>query len=333
MTPDEARQRFIDEHQTFKDAAVALREYLDNLCRTLRVPAAVEAREKGIGSFVKKIYLNKYTRPWEEITDKVGGRIIVGTLQDVQKLRDALVEGDAAAELEARDIVDKSEEADEDKLHYPGVHAQITVPGVQTADGQPIEAELQLRTKGQDLWAVVSHKLDYKGAITPAKQTRRRILRLSVLPEMFDQEVGTAMNELAADPAYVNARYLQLAEAEYLRFVGDPGNDLLSLEVIETILPAMADGQDSDGYAQDLGDFVNHHLDKLQDIYARYGNFTEWAQEPSYWLFSQPESTIVFHLIDTRPVALANTVRGTELHTVIARLYAAWGRAMPAEPD
>ena len=141
------------------------------------------------------------------------------------------------------------------------------------------------------------------------------------------------MNELAADPAYVNARYLQLAEAEYLRFVGEPGNDLLSLEVIETILPAMAEGQDSDGYAQDLGDFVNHHLDKLQDIYARYGNFTEWAQEPSYWLFSQPESTIVFHLIDTRPVALANTVRGTELHTVIARLYAAWGRAMPAEPD
>lgn len=50
-------------------------------------------------------------------------------------------------------------------------------------------------------------------------------------------------------------------------------------------------------------------------------------------MFSQPESTIVFLLIDTGPVALANTVRGTELHTVIARPYAAWGRAMPAEPD
>lgn len=332
MTPDEARQRFVDEHQTFKDAAVALRGYLDNLCRTLRVPAAVEAREKSIGSFVKKIYLNKYTRPWEEITDKVGARIIVGTLQDVRKLRDAL-ESDAAAELAARDIVDKSEEAAEDKLHYPGVHAQVTVPGVLTADGHQIEAELQLRTKGQDLWAVVSHKLDYKGAITPTKQTRRRILRLSVLPEMFDEEVGNAMNELAADPAYVNARYLQLAEAEYLRFVGEPGNDLLSLEVIETILPALAHGQDSDGYAHDLTAFVNHHIDKLQDIYTRYGIFTEWAQQPAYWLFSQPESTIVFHLIETRPVALANTVRGTELETVTDRLYAAWGRAMPVGAD
>lgn len=328
MTPDEARQRFVDEHHTFKDAAVALGEYLDNLCQTLRVPAAIEAREKGIGSFVKKIYLNKYTRPWEEITDKVGARIIVGTLQDVRKLRDAL-ESDAAAELAARDIVDKSEEADEDKLHYPGIHAQVTVPGVLTTDGEPIEAELQLRTRGQDLWAVVSHKLDYKGAITPAKQTRRRILRLSVLPEMFDEEVGTAMTELAADPAYVNARYLQLAEAEYLRFVAEPGNDLLSLEVIETIRPALEHGEDADGYAHDLAEFVHQHVGKLQDIYDRYGILTEWAQQPAYWLFSQPESTIVFHLIETRSVALANTVRGTELETVTDRLYAAWGRAMP----
>lgn len=332
MTPDEARRRFVDEHQTFKDAAVILREHLVDLCRVLRVPAAVEAREKGIGSFVKKIYLNNYTRPWEEITDKVGARIIVGTLEDVQKLRDAL-ESEAAAELEARDVVDKSQEAAEDKLHYPGVHAQVTVPGVQTADGHPIEAELQLRTKGQDLWAVVSHKLDYKGAITPAKQTRRRILRLSVLPEMFDEEVGTAMKELAADPAYVNARYLQLAEAEYLRFVGEPGNDLLSLEVIEAIRPALTHDQDSDAYGVDLRGFVDQHADKLQDVYARFGLFTDWAQQPAYWLFSQPESTIVFHLVETRPVALANMVRGTELETVTDRLYAAWGRAMPAESD
>jgi len=332
MTPDEARQRFVDEHQTFKDAAVTLRDYLDSLCRTLRVPAAVEAREKAIGSFVKKVYLNNYTQPWEEVTDKVGARIIVDTLEDVQKLRGAL-EGDAAAELAARDIVDKSEESAEDKLHYAGVHAQVTVPGNSTADGELIDAELQIRTKSQDLWAAVSHKLDYKGAITPAKQTRRRILRLSVLTEMFDEEVGTAMNELAADPAYLNARYLQFAEAEYLRFVGEPGNDLLSLEVIETIRPAMAHGQDPDSYAQDLREFVDHHIDKLQRIYARYGLFTEWAQQPAYWLFSQPESTIVFHLIETRSVALSNTVRGTELETVADRLYAAWGRAMPAEPD
>lgn len=332
MTPDEARQRFVDEHQTFKDAAVALRDYLDNFCRTLRVPASIEAREKGIGSFVKKIYLNNYARPWEEITDKVGARVIVGTLQDVQKVRDALV-GGAAAELAARDVVDKSEEAPEDTLHYPGVHAQVTVPGVRTTDGQPIEAELQLRTKGQDLWAVVSHKLYYKGAITPGKRTRRRILRLSVLPEMFDEEVGTAMNELAADPAYVNARYLQLAEAEYLRFVGEPGNDLLSLEVIETLRHALTDGQDSDGYAVELRDFADQYTEKLRDIYARYGLFTEWAQQPAYWLFSQPESIIVFHLIETRPVGLANSVRGTELEIVTDRLYAAWGRAMPAEPD
>lgn len=332
MTPDEARQRFVDEHQTFKDAAVALRQHLEDLCRTLRISAVVESREKNIGSFVKKVYLNRYREPWEEVTDKVGARIIVGTLQDVQKLRAALEDG-AASELAARDIVDKSEDAPADKLHYPGVHAQVTVPGVRTTDDQPIEAELQLRTKGQDLWAVVSHKLDYKGAIVPAKRTRRRILRLSVLSEMFDEEVTTAMNELAADPAYVSARYLQLAEAEYLRFVGEPGNDLLSLEVISTIQHALRADQSSEAYAQDLREFVDHHVDKLQDVYDRFGLFTVWAQQSAYWLFSQPESTMVFHLIETRPIALAEAVRGSELENVAGRLYAAWGRSMPAASD
>ena len=332
MTPDEARQRFVDEHQAFLDAANSLRDYLEDLCRALHVPATVNAREKTIGSFVKKIYLNRYTRPWEEITDKVGARVVVGTLRDVRKVRDALQDG-TTAEFEARGIVDKSEVAAEDRLHYPGVHAQVTVPSVFTSDGAPIEAELQLRTKSQDLWAVVSHKLDYKGAIAPAKQTRRRILRLSVLAEMFDEEVSTAMNELAADPAYVNALYLQAAEAEYLRFVGEPGNDVLSLEVIEAIRPALASGQDLARYAEELAAFVDRVADKLQDVYDRFGSFTEWAKQPAYWLFMQPESTIVFHLIETRPVALANTVRGTELETVTDRLYAAWGRAMPAASD
>ena len=144
------------------------------------------------------------------------------------------------------------------ELHYPGVHAQVTVPGAQTADGKPIEAELQLRTKSQDLWAVVSHKLDYKGAITPAKQTRRRILRLSVLAEMFDQEVGIAMNELAADPAYVNARYLQVAEAEYLRFVGEPGNEhsFPRSDRDHSACPRRM-ARTPTVYAEDLGEFVD----------------------------------------------------------------------------
>lgn len=332
MTPDEARQRFADEHHAFENAATSLREDLESLCRTLHVSATVDARAKAVGSFVKKIYLNKYKRPWQEITDKVGARIVVGTLQDLRKIREAL-ESEAAAELEARDIVDKSEVAAEDRLHYSGIHAQVTVPGAQTSDGSPIEAELQLRTKSQDLWAAVSHKLDYKGAIAPTKQTRRRILRLSVLAEMFDEEVGTAMNELGADPAYVNARYLQVAEAEYLRFVGEPGNDALSLEVIAAIRAALVHGQDADRYADELSEFVHEHVGKLQGIYDRFGSSTEWTQQPAYWLFSQPESTIVFHLIETRPVALADAVRGTDLETVTERLYAAWGRVMPAGSD
>ena len=236
MTPDQARQRFADEHDQFADAASTLQEALAGWCRELHVPAEISAREKSIGSFVKKIFLNGYRDPWREITDKVGARIIVENMHELVRLRTALECNEPATLFAAREIVDKSEEASADRLHYPGVHAQLTVLSATTSDGLPIEAELQLRTRAQDLWAVVSHKLDYKGAVRPGRATRRRILRLSVLTEMFDQEVGTAMDELRADPAYEVARYLQAVEAEYLQFVAEPGNDLLSLEVIDVLL-------------------------------------------------------------------------------------------------
>ncbi|WP_051246378.1 hypothetical protein [Nocardioides halotolerans] len=333
MTPDQARQRFAEEHPRYAEAALAIEALLRAWCTELRVGAVVDAREKGVGSFVKKIFLNDYIDPWREITDKVGARIIVENTRDLERLRAALEQDESARAFAAHEIVDKSEEASEDRLHYPGIHAQIAVPGVTTSDGQPIEAELQLRTRAQDLWAVVSHKLDYKGAVKPARHTRRRILRLSVLTEMFDQEVGTAMKELAADPAYEVARYLQVVEAEYLRFVAEPGNDLLSLEVLEVLLGAPADLPPPEAYGASLREFASLHHDKLQDVYDTYGAHTEWAQEPAYWLFSQPESMMTFHLVESAPMALASVVWGTQIERVVERLYWAWGRAMPGPTD
>jgi putative GTP pyrophosphokinase len=324
VTPDEARQRFRDEWPHFDAAAKALVPLLKRLCAELGIAASIEARPKDVGSFVKKIYLRGYADPWREVTDKVGARVIVASPKELRRLRAAIEEP-----LKARKIVDKSDDAREDSLHYPGIHAQIDVPGHSTSDGEPIEAELQLRTRAQDLWCVVSHRLDYKGAVRPAKRTRRRILRLSVLTEMFDQEVETAMNELAADPAYSSARYLHAAEAEYLRFAAEPGNDELSLEVIDLVRHALPDGTDLDAYTAELHDFVAAHAEKIEHIYQQFGLGTEWADQYAYWLFTQPESIMMFHLIETRSLGLAQIVRGTDVESVVANLYAAWGKAMP----
>jgi len=35
------------------------------------------------------VHINKYTDPWNQITDKLGGRVIVKTLDDLAKVRAA----------------------------------------------------------------------------------------------------------------------------------------------------------------------------------------------------------------------------------------------------
>lgn len=298
------------------------------LCADIGITASVEVRAKQVGSLVKKIHTKAYADPWAEITDKVGARIIVHSLAEVERIQAALFSA-TAEDLECRDLHNRADLADVEELFYPGVHGQVTVPGASTTDGEPIEAELQLRTRAQDVWAIASHKLDYKGAIKPGRVTRRRIRRLSVLIEMFDEEVGQAMNEVAADPAYVSALLLQSAEALYLQFVGEPGEDELSIEVIDVLRPALSVDDSPGQYDEVLKAFVSANEAKLRAIYERYGVYTEFAEQFAYWLFTQPESLIAFQLIDTSPMLLSSAVAGTEIQGVVAHLYAAWGKAMP----
>jgi putative GTP pyrophosphokinase len=326
MSNDAARVKYIAEYEHFENAGATMEAALETLLRRLGVRGQVEVRAKTVGSFVKKIHINSYADPWNEITDKLGGRVIVKTLDDLARVR-------AAFEAENPPfpvlwLVDKSEEADVGTLFYPGVHVQLQVPGALTSDGELIQCELQIRTKAQDLWSVPSHELVYKGLIKPPKQTERRILRLSVLTEMFDEEVRLAMQEVAADPSYGLAVLLRASEALYLTFVAEPGEDELSLEVLDIVAPALPQQQPKD-YADGLKAFVDGNKDKLTDVFATYGVYSEFASQYAYWLFSQPEALVVLERVNTAPQALAEAVDGSEIQDAVKHLYAAWGVSMP----
>lgn len=221
---------------------------------------------------------------------------------------------------------DKSAEADEGALFYPGIHVQVVVPGVTTSDGERIECEVQLRTKAQDLWSVPSHGLIYKPVVEPTRDIRRRVLRLSVLVEIFDQEVEQAMTEVEMLPSYAAMSLLRVAEAEYLSFASEPGDDELSLDVLadlEGLLP------DAGEYGPILHEFAEIHREKLEAAYEGYGAFSEWAGEWAYWLVSQPESLVIWQQIETAPMALAAKVRHTDLRESVSHLYEIWGRDFP----
>lgn len=325
-TPDAARIKYATEYDQFCLAAQEMKKLLDIFVREQGIRAsAVEVRAKSIASFVKKIYIRSYKDSWVETTDKVGARVIVKTLDDLDNLCAALKN---TSKFELLCLEDKAELASEDKLFYPGIHAQLVVPDVKTLDGERIECEVQLRTKAQDLWSVPSHELLYKGVIKPSKATRRRLLRLSVLTEMFDEEVRRAMHEIASDPNYELALLLREAEALYLSFAAEPGDEDLSLEVLSTVVKALPT-KDRFDYPTTLQTFVDTNQNKLANIFKTYGATSKFHSEYPYLLFSQPEAIIVFERINHAPLALAEAVSSSEMREAVRWLYIAWGSPMP----
>jgi|GEM_PF-1589595 ppGpp synthetase/RelA/SpoT-type nucleotidyltranferase len=327
MSVEVARQRYLAELPRFESAALVAKEYLDAIARLAGVHATTEARAKEPASFIKKLHLKKYLDPWLEVTDKVGARLIVDTLHDLRRVR-SIFQDASQCPLRVLSLEDKSDDAAEWLLFYPGIHVQIEIPECFTSDGEQIQCEVQLRTKAQDLWSVPSHKLVYKPLLDPSSETKRRVMRLSVLVEIFDQEVNEAMNEVAQLPGYAEARLLALAEQHYFSFVGEPGEVDLSIDTLRLIRPVIEHAQ-FDDYEDALRQFVGVNRNKLSQAYQTYGPYSAFAAEFAYWMMSQPESMIVFHLADARPMLLANAVEGTDIERAVRELYAIWGTAFP----
>lgn len=325
-TNDAARERYIAEYSQLAKAGALVELSLESLLRDVGVRGSVEVRAKTVGSFVKKIHINNYTDPWVQITDKVGGRVIVKTLDDLDRVRAAFET--PSPPFTVLWLEDKSDKADVGTLFYPGIHIQVVVSGSTTSDGEQIECEIQVRTKAQDLWSVPSHELVYKGVIEPSKATTRRVLRLSVLTEMFDEEVRLAMREVAADPRYELASLLRAAEALYLSFVAEPGEDELSLDVLRIVIDSIPTELRAQ-YPERLKAFVASHRDKLSELFGMYGVYSDFGSQYAYWLFGQPEALVVLERIQAAPQTLADAVAGSEIEDAVKHLYAAWGVSMP----
>lgn len=285
----------------------------------------MKVRAKEISSFVKKLH-NYGDDCWDKTTDKVGAQIVVHKLSEVRSLREVLEAG--VQGLDYKETNDKSVySGDPRKLRYTGVHVQMWLPDVLTSDNLPVECEIQLRTQAQDVWAYLEHGLIYKPLIDPTPAIARKIARLSVLVEMFDEEVDTVITELEKDPLYASALLLHEAERWFLTFVSEPGERELSLEVIDQIKPSIAVSE-APSYGQTLAIFVSERRQKIADAMRDYGSGSQYEGDFKYFLFTQPEALIVWERVERRPLALLHTVRGTELESAVATLADVWGRPL-----
>lgn len=162
----------------------------------------VEARPKTVESFEAKLDREgkSYRDPLNEITDLAGVRIIVYYAKDIS-LASQLVDDEFV--VDSTRSIDKSMSLAPDQFGYLSVHKIIRLSASRAAllEWQPLEnltAEIQIRSVLQHSWAAISHALQYKHESDVPPQFRRRLVRVSGLLELADQEFGALREEQAA---------------------------------------------------------------------------------------------------------------------------------------
>lgn len=296
-TPEEAIARYEAERPRFQRAADQVAEAVIEIARGIGVVGRVTCRAKEVDSYRGKLALKSYPDPWADVTDKCGVRMILSRDSEVTLLMDALKVSDQIVVTWSED---KRIVRDPAKLEYTGVHLQVRAESEPT-DLEPISCEVQLRTAAQDLWSVVSHSLLYKPAVPLPATEQHAVFRLVALTELFDLEVERIMDVIPTLPGYEYAPLIAFLETEFAGVAGTVGNKSLSAHILDgigSLIPDIAECRRA------VTDLIDGQRAELKDLYAEFGAGTAMAADFDYTLFSQPESLVILHLLESQQMAL-----------------------------
>jgi ppGpp synthetase/RelA/SpoT-type nucleotidyltranferase len=159
----------------------------------------VGARAKELTSAVAKVRRKRYGRPWQQLTDQVGARVIVYYPEDVDKAAEALR---TAFEIDKTRSIDKRRELQTRQFGYRSVHLLIRL-----GKGLPIELatmfsrmwiEVQVRSVLEHAWAEIDHEIVYKGGTTFPDPLLRRFGALAGALEILDAQFSALRGEREA---------------------------------------------------------------------------------------------------------------------------------------
>lgn len=147
---------------------------------------SIANRVKSVDSFLSKIQRKQLERPFEEIRDIVGIRVICLFLSDIGRIGQLIRNSFTVLNED-----NKVEGADVSSFGYMSLHFTVTMKGSHSGPRyDPIAKlpfEIQVRTIAMDAWANVSHYLDYKTDKDIPSDLRRDFYALSGLFYVADR--------------------------------------------------------------------------------------------------------------------------------------------------
>lgn len=281
----------------------------------------VTGRVKTARSLVRK--MRDGGRSWDSISDKVGLRVICTTRSDCRRV-DKILSG-GTLEVVSREV----KKGRHDQLYYPGIHLEIRNADVTDHRGEAIVCEVQIRTRAQDAWSVASHKLVYKGLVRPPKRMLRLIDRLTILVEVFDDEVVRLFKRRRRLPRYREAVVLEYLDDRYHGLTGEVAELSKDLAIANLLFRAYTQEERPD--IENLVDgFCDEHPE-LADLIAAHSPVSQRYNDNSDWLFTQPEVLMVLERGSARPHLLLDAVSRSDLEDVVRSSCSAAGIQLPTD--
>lgn len=203
-------EELLAEYQSRYDRILApladrLGRFLTDAVRGIHRVDRVSARAKSPDRFVAKAMklkdgVKKYDRPFQQIQDQVGARVITFYLDDVIAVASTIER--YFKRIETRDMVPDSES----EFGYIGKHYILAVPDDVYPDDEgeakliPKFFELQIKTLFQHAWSEANHDIAYKPVTTLTSLQKRQLAFTAAQAWGADQIFETLSRELLPQP-------------------------------------------------------------------------------------------------------------------------------------
>lgn len=154
----------------------------------------VEKRVKNEKSFLDKVKRKLYERPFEQMEDIAGVRVICYYNEDLKSIDEIIKK-----QFIVHSYSNKSQEMQDNQFGYASYHyvVQLKNEWLQAPNYRGLEnlkVEIQVRTILMHAWAAISHKLLYKSNEDVPKEFKRKLNRLSALIELADEQFDDIKN-------------------------------------------------------------------------------------------------------------------------------------------
>jgi ppGpp synthetase/RelA/SpoT-type nucleotidyltranferase len=317
-------ERYFVERSYLNDALASWEKTLQPVASKVDAGGIVSGRVKSHRSVMGKVYrVANRPRTWESIGDLVALKVIFPTERGVTEFS-----GWLNSQTQWSPKLDEKV-GEPDELKYRSKQFDLVSDSNFDSTGEPICVEVQVRTAVADAWYVVDHRLRYKGMVALPAGLERKLLRLTVLTELFDEEVEAVIAKQVELPEYAVARVYEQITREYDELVNGFAKTSRPEALLECLMQSYTE-EEMPGLLVRLHEFVVSHGEAVRSVVTDHLHGSPNFVEHRDWLYYEPESLIVAERSLNKPALLRSATNNSDFDFVLGPMMVEFQRGFTA---